>query len=139
VKNMEPFYTFMAVVSLLILSGAAVAVGDAQSQDTQAQALIVSSGENGFQKVIQGDADDICNAVNNVLLGREEPELVKKMIVTVYKGTQRDSTYSADEIKINIRYQEFLNAAYQVVVDSATDSDSLNDDIKIMIAKKELI
>jgi len=136
---MEPFYTFMAIVSLLILSGAAVAVGDVQSQDTQTQTIVISSSENGFQKVIQDDADDIYNAVNNVLLGREETELVKKMIVTAYKGTQRDSTYSADEIEINTRYQEFLDAAYQVVVDSATNSSALNDDINIMNSKKELI
>jgi hypothetical protein len=65
--------------------------------------------------VIQGNADDIYNAVNNILAGREGPETVKKMILTEYRGTQRDSTYSPEEIEINEKYQAFLNEAYSVL------------------------
>jgi len=112
---MEPFYSFISVVSLLIFSGAAVVVDHAQGQDIQNQDMIFSSSENGFQKVIQGNANDIYNAVNNVLAGREGPETVKKMILTEYRGTQRDSTYSPEEIEINAKYQTFLNEAYNVL------------------------
>jgi hypothetical protein len=111
---MEPFYSFISVVSLLIFSGAAVAVDHAQGQDIQNQ-MMSSSSENGFQKVIQSNANDIYNAVNNALAGREEPETVKKMILTEYRGTQRDSTYSQEEIKINDEYQALLNEAYSAV------------------------
>lgn len=107
---MEPFHIFMTIVSLLTLSGAAVVVDDAHSQG-----LIFSNGDDGFQKVIQDDANDVYNAVNNVLAGRENPEIVKKMIITEYKGTQRDSTYSPEEIEINTKYQTFLNEAYSVL------------------------
>ncbi len=112
---MEPFYSFISVVSLLIFSGAAVVVDHAHGQDIQNQNLIFSSSENGFQEVIQGNVNDIYNAVNNVLAGREDPETVKKMILTEYRGTQRDSTYSPEEIEINENYQAFLNEAYSVL------------------------
>lgn len=112
---MEPFYSFISVVSLLIFSGAAVVVDHAQGQDIQNQDMMFSSSENGFQKVIQGNVNDIYNAVNNVLAGREGPETVKKMILTEYRGTQRDSTYSPEEIEINTKYQTFLNEAYSVL------------------------
>ena len=88
---------------------------DAHGQDIQNQNLIFSSSENGFQEVIQGNVNDIYNAVNNVLAGREDPEKVKKMILTEYRGTQRDSTYSPEEIEINENYQAFLNEAYSVL------------------------
>lgn len=103
--------TLILIASLLAAGGITAASG-VMSQDN---AGIFSSNEDGFQKVIQADAQDIENAVNNVLAGRENPEEVKKLILTEYKGTQRDSTYSAEEIEINTAYQAFLNEAYTVV------------------------
>ena len=50
-----------------------------------------------------------------MLAGRENPEAVKKMIIAEYKGTQRDSKLSSDEIEANTKYQAFLNEAYTVV------------------------
>lgn len=112
---MEFFQIFATIVSILALGGAVDIVDDAHGQDIQNQNLIFSSSENGFQEVIQGNVNDIYNAVNNVLAGREDPETVKKMILTEYRGTQRDSTYSPEEIEINENYQAFLNEAYSVL------------------------
>lgn len=97
------------------MGGAVDIVDDAHGQDMQNQNTIFSSNENGFQNVIQGNVNDISNAVNNVLAGREDPETVKKMILTEYRGTQRDSIYSPEEIEINEKYQAFLNEAYSVL------------------------
>lgn len=97
------------------MGGAVDIVDDAHGQDMQNQNTIFSSNENGFQNVIQGNVNDISNAVNNVLAGREDPETVKKMILTEYRGTQRDSTYSPEEIEVNAKYQTFLNEAYNVL------------------------
>ena len=97
------------------MGGAVDIVDDAHGQDMQNQNTIFSSNENGFQNVIQGNVNDISNAVNNVLAGREDPETVKKMILTEYRGTQRDSTYSTEEIEVNAKYQTFLNEAYNVL------------------------
>jgi len=106
---------FATIVSILALGGAVDIVDDAHGQDMQNQNTIFSSNENGFQNVIQGNVNDISNAVNNVLAGREDPETVKKMILTEYRGTQRDSTYSTEEIEVNAKYQTFLNEAYNVL------------------------
>lgn len=99
------------IISLLTAGGITAASGVINQGDT----VIFSSSDDGFQKVIQDDAQDIESAVNNVLAGREDPEAVKKLILTEYKGTQRDSTYSQEEIEINTAYQTFLNEAYTVV------------------------
>lgn len=99
------------IISLLTAGGITAASGVLYQGDT----VIISSSDNGFQKVIQEDAQDIESAVNNALAGREDPETVKKMIITEYRGTQRDSTYSAEEIEINTKYQAFLTEAYAVV------------------------
>ena len=112
---MEFFQIFATIVSILALGGAVDIVDDAHGQDMQNQNTIFSSNENGFQSVIQGNVNDISNAVNNVLAGTEDPETVKKMILTEYRGTQRDSTYSPEEIEINENYQAFLNEAYSVL------------------------
>ena len=84
------------------------------AEHNEAGPLFISS-DDGFKKVIQDDAEDIFNAVNNVIAGREDPNTVKKMIITEYKGTQRDSTYSHEEIEFNTKYQDFLNEAYLAV------------------------
>lgn len=99
------------IISLLTAGGITAASGVLYQGDT----VIISSSDNGFQKVIQEDAQDIESAVNNVLAGREDPETVKKAILTEYRGTQRDSKYSAEEIEINTAYQAFLTEAYHVV------------------------
>lgn len=83
--------------------------------NTNEETVIFSGSEDGFKNVIKDDAQDIYNAVNNALAGREDPETVKKMIITEYRGTQRDSTYSAEEIEINTKYQAFLTEAYSVI------------------------
>jgi len=100
------------IASLLTIGGITAASG---VMDQNEEPVIFSSNEDGFQKVIQDDTQDIYNAVNNALAGREDPETVKKMIVTEYRGTQRDSKYSAEEIEINTKYQAFLTEAYAVV------------------------
>ena len=99
------------VASLLTLGGMTAA----GVLNTNEEAVIFASNEDGFKNVIKDDAQDVYNAVNNVLAGREDPETVKKMILTEYRGTQRDSTYSAEEIEINTQYQEFLTEAYSVL------------------------
>lgn len=83
--------------------------------NTNEETVIFQSSEDGFKNVIKADAQDIYNAVNNVLTGREDPETVKKMILTEYRGTERDSTFSAEEIEINTQYQAFLTEAYSVL------------------------
>jgi len=103
--------TLLIIASLLTAGGLTAASG-VLDQDNP---VIFSSNENGFKKVIRGDAQDIENAVLNVLAGRESPETVKKMILTEYRGTQRDTAYSAEEIEINTQYQAFLNEAYSVL------------------------
>lgn len=103
--------TLILIVSLLTAGGITAASGVLNQDST----VIFSSSDDGFQKVIQADAQDIENAVNNVLAGRESPEEVKQAILTEYRGTQRDSTYSAEEIEINTKYQAFLTEAYAVV------------------------
>lgn len=111
----------LLIISLLTAGGITAASGVLDQGNT----VIISSSDNGFQKVIQEDAQDLENAVNNVLAGREEPETVKKMILTEYKGTQRDSKYSAEEIEINTNYQAFLLEAYSVleVYEAGQDPD----------------
>ncbi len=99
------------VASLLTLGGMTAA----GVLNTNEEPVIFSSNEDGFKNVIKADAQDIYNAVNNVLTGREYPETVKKMIITEYRGTQRDSTYSPEEIEINTQYQAFLTEAYSVL------------------------
>jgi len=103
--------TLLLIASLLTAWGITAASGVLDQDST----VIFSSSDDGFQKVIQDDAQDIYNAVNNALAGREDPETVKKMIITEYRGTQRDSTYSAEEIEINTKYQAFLTEAYSVL------------------------
>lgn len=105
---MEFFQIFATIVSFLALSGAVDIIDGTPTQD-----IIVL--DNGIKTVTQNEATDVYNAVNNVLAGREDPEIVKKMILTEYKGTQRDSIYSQDEIEYNTRYQAFLNEAYTVL------------------------
>lgn len=105
---MEFFQIFATIVSFLALSGAVNIIDGTQTQDT----IVL---DNGIQTVTQNEATDVYNAVNNVLAGREDSEMVKKMILTEYRGTQRDSTYSQDEIEYNNKYQAFLNEAYTVV------------------------
>jgi hypothetical protein len=99
------------VASLLTLGGMTAA----GVLNTNEEPVIFSGSEDGFKNVIKDDAQDIYNAVNNVLTGREYPETVKKMIITEYRGTQRDSTYSPEEIEINTQYQAFLTEAYSVL------------------------
>ena len=99
------------VASLLTLGGMTAA----GVLNTNEEPVIFASSEDGFRNVIKDDAQDVYNAVNNVLAGREDPETVKKMILTEYRGTERDSTYSAEEIEINTQYQEFLTEAYSVI------------------------
>lgn len=100
------------IASLLTIGGITAA---SWVMDQNEEPVIFSSNEDGFKNVIKADAQDIYNAVNNALAGREDPETVKKMIITEYRGTQRDSTYSAEEIEINTKYQAFLTEAYAVV------------------------
>lgn len=109
------------VASLLTLGGMTAA----GVINTNEEPVIFASSEDGFRNVIKADAQDVYNAVNNVLAGREDPETVKKMILTEYRGTERDSTYSAEEIEINTQYQEFLTEAYSVieVYESGQDPD----------------
>lgn len=99
------------VASLLTLGGMTAA----GVLNTNEEPVIFASSEDGFRNVIKADAQDVYNAVNNALAGREDPETVKKMILTEYRGTERDSTYSAEEIEINTQYQEFLTEAYSVL------------------------
>lgn len=125
------FLTNMKNVSIIIASllaiGGITAASGVMSQNDE---IILPSSDDGFQKVIQDDATDIYNAVNNVLAGREDPEAVKKTIIAEYKGTQRDSTYSAEEIEINTKYQAFLNEAYAILeiyaADKAPDLTKMN-------------
>lgn len=121
------------VASLLAIGGMTAASG---VMDQHEENVIFSSSEDGFKKVIQDDATDISNAVNNVLAGREDQETVKKMIVTEYRGTQRDSTYSAEEIEINTQYQTFLNEAYSVL--QVYEAGGQPDLSKVNDAKKKL-
>jgi len=99
------------VASLLTLGGMTAA----GVLNTNEEPVIFASSEDGFRNVIKADAQDVYNAVNNALAGREDPETVKKMILTEYRGTERDTTYSAEEIEINTQYQEFLTEAYSVL------------------------
>ncbi|MGI5841598.1 MAG: hypothetical protein ACOX6N_05275 [Patescibacteria group bacterium] len=100
------------IASLLTLGGIIAASG---VMDQNEEPVLFASSEDGFRNVIKADAQDVYNAVNNALAGREDPETVKKMILTEYRGTERDSTYSAEEIEINTQYQEFLTEAYSVL------------------------
>jgi hypothetical protein len=100
------------IIASLLAIGGITAVG---VLNTNEETVIFSSNEDGFKNVIKADAQDIYNAVNNVLTGREDPETVKKMILTEYRGTERDSTFSAEEIEINTQYQAFLTEAYSVL------------------------
>ena len=100
------------IIASLLAIGGITAVG---VLNTNEEPVIFSSNEDGFQNVIKDDAQDVYNAVNNALAGREYPETVKKMIITEYRGTQRDSTYSPEEIEINTQYQAFLTEAYTVL------------------------
>lgn len=110
------FLTNMKNLSIIIASLLAVGgVTAAGVLNTHEEPVIFASSEDGFKNVIKADAQDIYNAVNNALAGQEDPETVKKMIVTEYRGTQRDSTYSQEEIEINTEYQAFLNEAYSVL------------------------
>ncbi len=120
------------IASLLTLGGLAVA----GVLNTNEEPVIFSSNEDGFKNVIAEDAQDIYNAVNNVLAGREDPETVKKMIITEYRGTQRDSTYSAEEIEINTQYQAFLTEAYSVL--EVYDAGQAPDLKKMNAAKAKL-
>lgn len=100
------------IVASLLTLGGMTAAGVLNMNE---EPVIFSSNEDGFKNVIKADAQDIYNAVNNVLTGREYPETVKKMIITEYRGTQRDSTYSFEENEINTQYQAFLTEAYTVL------------------------
>lgn len=100
------------IVASLLTLGGMTAAGVLNMNE---EPVIFSSNEDGFKNVIKADAQDIYNAVNNALAGREDPETVKKMILTEYRGTERDTTYSAEEIEINTQYQEFLTEAYSVL------------------------
>lgn len=100
------------IIASLLTIGGITAVG---VLNTNEETVIFQRSEDGFKNVIKADAQDIYNAVNNVLTGREDPETVKKMIITEYRGTQRDSTYSPEEIEINTAYQAFLTEAYTVL------------------------
>ncbi len=100
------------IVASLLTLGGMMAAGVLNMNE---EPVIFSSNEDGFKNVIKADAQDIYNAVNNALAGREDPETVKKMILTEYRGTERDTTYSAEEIEINTQYQEFLTEAYSVL------------------------
>lgn len=100
------------IIASLLAIGGITAVG---VLNTNEEPVIFSGSEDGFKNVIKDDAQDIYNAVINVLTGREYPETVKKMIITEYRGTQRDSTYSPEEIEINTQYQAFLTEAYTVL------------------------
>lgn len=100
------------IIALLMAIGGVTAAGVTHTNE---EPVIFQSNDNGFKNVIADNAQDIGNAVNNVLAGREDPETVKKMIITEYRGTQRDSTYSQEEIEINTKYQTFLNEAYSVL------------------------
>lgn len=109
---------FTNVKNLSIIIAALLAIGGVTAagvMHTNEEPVIFQSNDNGFKNVITEDAQDIENAVNNVLAGREEPEAVKKMIITEYRGTQRDSTYSQEEIEFNTKYQNFLNESYAVL------------------------
>ena len=110
------FLTDMKIISIIIASlltiGGITAVG---VLNTNEETVIFQNSEDGFKNVIKADAQDIYNAVNNALAGREGPETVKKMILTEYRGTERDSTFSAEEIEINTQYQAFLTEAYSVL------------------------
>lgn len=110
------FLTDMKIISIIIAS--LLTIGGITAVcvlNTNEETVIFQRSEDGFKNVIKADAQDIYNAVNNVLTGREDPETVKKMIITEYRGTQRDSTYSAEEIEINTKYQAFLTEAYTVL------------------------
>lgn len=120
------------VASLLTLGGMTAA----GVLNTNEEPVIFASSEDGFRNVIKADAQDVYNAVNNVLVGREDPETVKKMIVTEYKGTQRDSTYSQEEIEINTNYQAFLTEAYSVL--EVYETDQAPDLTKMQAAKAKL-
>jgi hypothetical protein len=120
------------VASLLTLGGMTAA----GVLNTNEEPVIFASSEDGFRNVIKDDAQDVYNAVNNVLAGREDPETVKKMILTEYRGTERDSTYSAEEIEINTQYQEFLTEAYSVIEVYEADQDP--DFTKMNAAKAKL-
>ena len=100
------------IIASLLAIGGITAVG---VLNTNEETVIFQNSEDGFKNVIKADAQDIYNAVNNALAGREGPETVKKMILTEYRGTERDTTYSAEEIEINTQYQEFLTEAYSVL------------------------
>lgn len=100
------------IASLLTLGGIIAASG---VMDQNEEPVLFASSEDGFRNVIKADAQDVYNAVNNALAGREGPETVKKMILTEYRGTERDSTYSAEENEINTAYQAFLTEAYSVL------------------------
>lgn len=100
------------IVASLLTLGGMTAAGVLNMNE---EPVIFSSSEDGFRNVIKADAQDVYNAVNNALAGREDPETVKKMILTEYRGTERDSTYSAEEIEINTKYQAFLTEAYSVL------------------------
>lgn len=101
------------IIASLLTLGGIIAVSGVMDQNEEP--VIFSGSEDGFKNVIRDDAQDIYNAVINVLTGREYPETVKKMIITEYRGTQRDSTYSPEEIEINTQYQAFLTEAYTVL------------------------
>ena len=106
----------MKTISIIFASLLAIGLVTAAGvMSTHEEPILFSSNENGFKNVINEDAQDVYNAVNNVLAGREDPETVKKMIVAEYRGTQRDSTYSQEEIEINTNYQAFLTEAYSVL------------------------
>lgn len=131
------FFTNMKNLSIIIASLLAIGgVTAAGITHTNEQPVIFSSNEDGFKNVITDDTQDVYNAVNNVLAGRENPETVKKMIVTEYKGTQRDSTYSAEEIEINTKYQAFLTEAYTVI--EIYEASGTKDITKMEAAKAAL-
>lgn len=111
---------FIIIASLLTIGGI---TASSWVMDQNEEPVIFLSNEDGFRNVIKADAQDVYNAVNNALAGREDPETVKKMILTEYRGTERDSTYSAEEIEINTQYQEFLTEAYSVLEVYAAGQD----------------
>lgn len=134
---MPVFLTNVKTISIILASLLAIGgVTAAGVMSTHEEPALFSSNENGFKNVINEDAQDVYNAVNNVLVGREDPETVKKMIVTEYKGTQRDSTYSQEEIEINTNYQAFLTEAYSVL--EVYETDQAPDLTKMQAAKAKL-
>jgi len=126
--NLNPIFYILVLGSLVAAASATVQQPD-----------IFPIPDMSFHDLTMRNADKIDNVVQNMLSDREIVSDAQYKITVAYRDSLHDSEYSIDEIGVNKRYQDYLNAAYDVTNAFLYSSPDLQDKIDLMNAKKDLI